>query len=252
MFFIALQTLREELRRKTFYLFLLFPPVCIFTATVFTPFTPGSEKAFVTDIALSTISFFVMLVTAFITCDIFSREVKQGTAYWYHTNPIGRLDYVLGKYLGCLAFLTYGIALMAAFTTGVIAVKFHQFDFNILKAILLLLGEFIVLMGFGVFSSTFLSKFTNFLFVIIIYLLGHLTEYRDYFEEHFGDSVGLMIVRILFKLFPDLNQYEVRDWVVMGVDIETWRILEAYGYALLVAFLTTLLSVWVLRRRTYT
>lgn len=246
---IISHTLREEFRRRTLYLLLVFPPLCIYTSTVFTSLTPGSEKAFVIDVSLSAISFFLMLLTVFICWDMFVKEIYQGTSYYFLTNPVGRFALILGKYTGVLIFLFVSLAMIACFASAVIFFKFGRADGIFLKAALLSYGQFLILAGFGIFGAGVFSRFTNLFLMLFIYAAGHLTEDLAYIKEHLGEFKGGMILRSLLAGIPDLARFEARDFAVLGMDISWDLIARSYAYALAFALALAAAGMLFIRKR---
>lgn len=247
LFSIIGHTIREEVRRKTFLILLLIPPVCIYTSTVFVRLTPGSEREFVVDIALSTISLFAMLLAALQTCDILIKEEQQGTIYFFSTNPVFLPSLIAGKLLGCFIFLVLGVFAIGAFTFCFISFRFNLLDYNFLKAIMLLPGQFLVLTAFGCLGATFLSKFTNLILIVIIYILGHLSVYLQYFQEHLGNVTSGFMYRFLFFIIPDLNRFEARNQAVLSINIEYGAIGKAYLYAVFYSGILYLISLLFFR-----
>lgn len=249
IFAIAEHTVIEEMRRKTVLILLAFAPICIYTSTIFTSLTPGYEKAFVIDIALSSISFFTMLICAFIASDLFIKEELQGTHYIFLSNPISMGVLTFGKFLGGLIFLMAGALLMGGFSVLLFYIKFHEFNINLVKAVLLLFGELAILLSIGTLGATFCSKFTNFLIVILSYITGHLSDCLEYLKEHLEESSTLKALQWVFKIIPDLGRFEARDLIIVQEKIAWTKILNDYLYAgIFVSVFLVISSVYLKRK----
>ncbi len=246
---IAQHTFQEEIRRKTIWILLFFAPICTYTATIFTSLTPGYERAFIVDIALSSISFFSMIICAFISSDLFVKEESQGTHYFYLSNPISMRALTLGKFLGGFIFLVLGTLLMGVFSFVLIYLKFNAFDLNLIKAIFLIFGELGVLLGIGVLGAVFFSKFTNLLMVFLCYVGGHMTDYFEYLKEHLEGSKVSSYTQFLFNLIPNLTRFEVRDMVVIEEQIQWTKVFQEYLYAGTFVVIFLMISVACLKRR---
>ncbi|MBI1883637.1 MAG: ABC transporter permease subunit [Chlamydiae bacterium] len=244
---IAVQTLKEDLRRKTIFILFLFPPILSYAATVFTSFMPGSEKEFLTDIALSSVSLFTLLMTAFMTSDLFLKEVDRGTLYFFTSNPVQVSALILGKWLGCFLILILATLGMSIFMLILFYLKFHFFYSDFLKASLLLLGQMSILTAMGVWGSTFLSKFTNLSSLLLIYTLGHLGDYAEYFKVHQDHGVGLF--KWLLRWIPDFSKFEFRNWLILGVHLNILSLAKAYLYAFFFSGLLLFLGACILKKR---
>lgn len=250
IFAIAILTIKEEMRRKTLMLFLVFPPIALYASTIFVSFTPGYERSFVIDIALSSISFFAMLVSAFIASEFFVREEYQGTYYYFRTNPVRWVSVVAGKLLGGFIFVCFLILIMGLFSVGVIFLKFKEWDYNFIKAIILLPGQFMILLGFGMAGATIVSKYTNMIFVFLVYMLGHLTSYFEYLKEHSEGAINDHLIKIISKCIPDLTKFEARDLIVVGGKIQVFEILRNYEYAIFYLLILYMISAFIINKKT--
>ncbi len=249
IFVIARHVFQEEVRRKTILILLLFAPICTYTGTIFTSLTPGYEKAFILDVTLSSISFFSMLICAFISSDLFIKEESQGTHFFYLSNPISMYALTFGKFLGGFIFLSLGTLLMGTFSFILIYLKFNIFDLNLMKAIFLIFGELGMLLAIGTLGATFFSKFTNLLMVFLCYLIGHMTDYLDYLKEHLEGSKILSITQFLFKLIPNFTRFEARDMIVVEEQISWIKISQDYLYAGIFVVIFLMISATCLKRR---
>ncbi|MBI1871345.1 MAG: ABC transporter permease subunit [Chlamydiae bacterium] len=245
---IILQTIKEEWRRRTLLLLLLFPPICVYSSTVFISLTPGSEKKFMMDIGISSISFFMMFITALLSSDLFFKEERQGTVYFFLSNPVRIEGVVLGKFFGGVLFLILDLVLMGVFALGVIFLKFHVWDMNFMKALLLLLGLFVILHAWGIFAATFLTKFTHFMMMVMIYFLGHLTNYSEYFGEY-ANGTFATIFQVLLKWVPNFERFEARDLLVLDMNLEWAKIGHDYLYVILYSLPLIFLATFLLKRR---
>jgi hypothetical protein len=111
------------------------------------------------------------------------------------------------------------------------------------------MGEFAIVLGYGALGATLFSKFTNLLFVIVIYMIGHLTTYFDHFKEHLEESPTSLPLQGILKIIPDLNRFELRDLIILGFDLEWKNMMLSFLYALFWTTLLGILSTLLLKRR---
>jgi ABC-type transport system involved in multi-copper enzyme maturation permease subunit len=249
IFAILKETFREEIRRKTLLLLMVFPPICIFISTIFVNFTPGAEKEFVMDVSLSVLSLFLMLLTAFIGSDLLSKEETQGTIYFYHSNPVSWLNFIFGKFMGGCLFVCLAVFLTGFFTYVLVIIKFNTWEHNLIKAVVLEFGQIMILFAFATLGAVFLSKITNLLSIMLVYMVGHLTDYFDYFNEHLEESSHTSIFPYLMKLIPDFSRFEARDLIVIGYPVEASKLAHGFLYALIFTLPILFLSFLFARRR---
>jgi len=249
IFAILTETFREEIRRKTLLLLMVFPPICTFISTIFVNFTPGAEKEFVMDVSLSVLSLFLMLLTAFIGSDLLGKEETQGTIYFYHSNPVSWMHLVLGKFLGGCAFVCLAVFLIGLFTYVLVKFKFNIWEHDLIKAAVLEFGQIMILFSFATLGAVFLSKVTNLLSIMLVYIAGHLTDYLDFFTEHIEESSHSSFFPYLIKLIPDFSRFEARDLIVIGYPVEASKLAYGFLYALAFSLPTLILSFLFARKK---
>jgi ABC-type transport system involved in multi-copper enzyme maturation permease subunit len=247
LFVIGSHQLYEEFCRKSLYLFFVLPLVCIYASTLFTSFTPGSEQALMIDVSLSSISFFMMIITAIIVSDFFVKEEYQGTLYFYTTNPVRSSALVFGKTFGILVFVFLEILIIVFFTCVLFYVNFGRFNPGFIKAAILLMGEMMILLGYGVLGAAMFSKFINLVFVMMIYTTGHLASDFEHLKIHSGEY-GSFLYWFSYVI-PNLNRFEARDAVVLGFNLKWSGIINAFLYAISLSFFLNLMSTFILKRR---
>jgi hypothetical protein len=75
----------------------------------------GSDDKLLLDVGLASVFVFGMILAAFISTAVVSREIEQKTVLTVVSKPISRAAVILGKYLGVAATMTVGVVAMMAF-----------------------------------------------------------------------------------------------------------------------------------------
>jgi len=75
----------------------------------------GSDDKLLLDIGMATVFVFGMLLSAFISTAVISREIEQKTVLTVVSKPISRTAVILGKYLGVAATILIGVLIMIVF-----------------------------------------------------------------------------------------------------------------------------------------
>lgn len=118
---IAFHVYREAVRARVLYgLAALALGSALYSIAV-GAFTLGSAPRVVSDLGAATISFFAILVAIFVAGSSLYRELEQKTIFPILARPIGRGEYLVGKYLGTVLTLLVFIAFDAAFVLVIVA-----------------------------------------------------------------------------------------------------------------------------------
>ncbi len=164
---IARNTLTESLRQPVVFLLVIISGILQILSVWWSAFSMGyrsdpgeitSDDKLLFDIGLSTIFVCGMLLTAFISTAVLSREIENKTLLTMVSKPIPRAAVVLGKFLGVavavlMAVTVMLIFLMLALRHGVMSTAADSLDGPVL------------ILGLGsVALSLFLATATNFLY----------------------------------------------------------------------------------------
>lgn len=155
---IAGNTATEAIRQPVFAIILCVAVGLIILSPFLTMFTLMEGPKMVKDMGLATMFLGGLLLAAFATANVVSEEIENHTALTVMSKPMGRFEFVLGKYLGVLAAVTVafylmGVALvLVVMLGGVEAGAMQTTNYPVLIAILAALS---IALGAGVFANYF-------------------------------------------------------------------------------------------------
>ena len=118
---IARNTLTETIRQPLFAIILCVAIVLIVLSPFLTMFTLMQGTKMVKDMGLATMFLAGVLLAAFGTSNVVSEEIENHTALTVMSKPVGRFEFVLGKYLGVLGAMALSFYLMGVSLVLVVA-----------------------------------------------------------------------------------------------------------------------------------
>ncbi len=118
---IAFHVYRESVRARVLYGLAALALGSALYSVAIGAFTLGSAPRVVSDLGAATISFFAILVSIFVAGSSVYRELEQKTIFPILARPIGRGEYLVGKYLGTVLTLLVFIAFDAALVLLIVA-----------------------------------------------------------------------------------------------------------------------------------
>jgi len=241
---ISINTVREAFHKKTIYAALLFALILILGSRVFTAISPGAEIAFIKDISLGAIVFFGMLSSVFAAATLIPADVESKRIWCLLTNPLSRFHIILGKFLGVALTILITLFFMGGFLLLFLFLRADPFDVNLLNALVLIFFQLFLLASITIMGSTFLSQVTTSIFALFIYLIGHLIPYLGHLTERMEAPSLKFILLSLSKLLPNFERFEIKDKLVVGLDIEYHLIASSIIYAFVYS-LIVLAIAWV-------
>ena len=109
---IAKNAFREAVRDRILYNLILFVLLITISAVFLGELTAGEEAHVIVNLGLSSILIFGTFISIFVGVSLVWKEIEKRTVYSIFSKPIGRGEFVIGKYLGLCLTLFVNVAVM--------------------------------------------------------------------------------------------------------------------------------------------
>jgi ABC-type transport system involved in multi-copper enzyme maturation permease subunit len=239
---IAGITFKEAVRNKLLNVLLLFAVIAIASTRFFTMFAPSEEIKIIQDTSLGIIRFMGVLITVFVTGGLLPREIEKRTVTTILSKPVSRSQFLFGKFFGALYSIFTNLIIMGIVLVVIIYAKCRAFNPDILKALTLMSMEFVVLCSITLCVSTIASEIFNIIFGILIFIIGHLTNYLQHLADRF-DSVAMKALLLsLYTLLPNFENFNIQDAIVVGTEVSLQYVGKAISYGALYTAVMLILS----------
>ena len=97
---LAGSTFLETVRDKIFYLVAVFGFIMLASTAILSPLTVGAQGKIMADVGLASMVLFGLLVVVFVGSNMVRKELDKGTIVTILSKPVGRREYLVGKFLG--------------------------------------------------------------------------------------------------------------------------------------------------------
>lgn len=266
---IALNSFREAMRDRILYVFVVFALIVTASSKVIGWVSVGEDIKVVRDLGLASLGFFGMLITVFVGANLIHKEMDRRTIYVVLARPVGRGEFLLGRYLGLLGVLVLVVTAMGVFFTlyqavlvwmgagGLVEAEGGAVPFGLVQAQFLVVCEFVLLTAIAVFFSTATTPVLSAVFTFLAYVLGHAAEWIYIFAEMMIDKqdAGLwdklmsMVLKGLYYAVPSLDVFDLRLEAVHGGVMAGGRLLLVLVYGVSYAAAVLLAAFLVMRRK---
>ncbi len=246
---LAAGTFRETVRDRLFYLVGMFGFIMLASTAVLSPLTIGAQSKIMTDVGLAAMSIFGLLVVVLVGSNMIRKEVDKGTIVTILAKPVGRRQYLVGKFMGLNLTLACMLALMGVLFCLVLTVAPGAFSIHYLGAIYMTLLELVIINAVVVFFSTCVSAPLAAVATLGVFLMGHLSQSIRDFGNMQGSPLQQKIFEAVYYLVPNLEVFNIRGAVVHGDLIPSGQYLLATVYCLGYAGLLVLLAGAVFRSK---
>ncbi|SHI69219.1 ABC-2 family transporter protein [Malonomonas rubra DSM 5091] len=219
------------------------------------------------DMNLSAISFAGLLLVFFVGVNLMGKDIDRKTIQLVLSKPLSRGQYVWGKYLGILFFVSVSLLLLLAFSTStVLLVKLLYANYFIgFSFWLFWVAGFFVLLKLWVLSAImiFFSSLTSnsllaLIFTLSSYVVGVSIEEVVYYlqtelagqERMISDSL-VSFVHVVSYFLPNLAVFDFTVEAAHGLPLSLERLILSFGYGVVYAVILLLLASFVFTRREF-
>src|ERR1700716_2895797 len=175
---IARNAFREAVRDRVLYNLVVFALLLIAGAIFLGELSAGQEAKIIVDLGLSAILLFGVFIAIFVGVGLVYIEIERRTLYAILSKPIGRGEFLLGKYLGlCLTLFVNVLIMGLGLSLALIFVKrgFDPLVVRIWPAIFLIYVELAILTGVAMLFSAFSSPALSALLAFFVFVIGHFS-----------------------------------------------------------------------------
>ena len=248
---IAFNTFREAVRDRVLYNLVFFVLLLVASAPLLGRISAGVQRVLLVNLSLSAISIFGVVISIFVGISLVSKEIEKRTLYPVLSRPVGRGEFIVGKYFGLAGTLLVNTIAMGAgfylalfFMTG----QFTRADANILIAIYFLLLQFFVVIGLALLFSSFSTPLMSAIFALSMFVAGTFTaDLRDF--AHMAHGSERWLVSLVSYVIPNLASLNVITRVSHDQFISVALVGYNSLYAILYSSITLCGAILIFSRR---
>lgn len=209
---IARNAFREAVRDRVLYNLVLFVLLLIAGAIFLGELSAGQESKIIVDLGLSAMLLFGVFIAIFVGVGLVYKEIERRTLYAILSKPIGRGQFIVGKYLGlCLTLLINVLVMGVGVSLALIYVR-RGWDPLVLKiwpAILLIYFELMIVTAVALVFSSFSSPALSALLTFFVFIIGHFSADLKALATTSNSAAARGLFRALYYLLPNLANYSM-------------------------------------------
>jgi ABC-type transport system involved in multi-copper enzyme maturation permease subunit len=240
---VARNAFREAVRDRVLYNLVFFVLLLIVGAIFLGELSDAQESKIITDLGLSAMLLFGAFISIFVGVGLVYKEIERRTIYAIFAKPVGRGEFLVGKYLGlCLTLLVNVVVMGLGVSLALFYVKrgWEPPILNIWPAILLIYVELMILTAVALLFSSFSSPALSALLTFFVFIIGHFSADLKAFAASMGTTSARYLFGALFYLLPNLSNYSYITPAAHGQTPTLMMFFASLAYALI--YVTVLLS----------
>ncbi|HLM00152.1 MAG TPA: ABC transporter permease subunit [Pyrinomonadaceae bacterium] len=252
IFSIARNTFREAVRDRVLYNLVVFVLLITAGAVFLGELTAGHEARTIVNLGLSAMLLFGAFISIFVGVSLVSKEIEKRTVFALFAKPVGRGEFIVGKYLGlCLTLLVNVLVMGVGVSLAIFFVGGGQLAFSIWGAVFLIFLELSILTAVAILFSSFSSPALSALLTFFVFVIGHFsTSLRD-LAEHLGSNFAKIFFGFLQTVLPNLSHFSFITNAAHG-DVPNAAMLGgAFLYAIVYILILLTITTLVFSRRNF-
>jgi ABC-type transport system involved in multi-copper enzyme maturation permease subunit len=251
---IARNTFREAVRDRVLYNLVLFVLLLTGGAVFLGELSAAQEAKIIVDMGLSAMLLFGVFIAIFVGVGLVYKEIERRTIYAIFSKPVGRGEFLLGKYLGlCLTLAVNVFVMGAGVSLALLYVRggFDPLALRIWPAVALIYFELMIIVAVALLFSSFSSPALSALLTFFVFVIGHFSADLQALASSVGSAPARLLFAGVYYLLPNLSNYAYTTAASHGATPATANFFAALAYAL--AYIAVLLaaSTLIFKRRNF-
>ena len=251
---IARNTFREAVRDRVLYNLVLFVLLLTGGAIFLGELSAAQESKIIVDMGLSAMLLFGVFIAIFVGVGLVYKEIERRTIYAIFAKPVGRGEFLAGKYLGLCLTLAVNVAVMGAgVSLALLYVEkgWTPLALNIWPAVALVYVELMIVVAVALLFSSFSTPALSALLTFFVFVIGHFSADLKQLSATVGTSAARALFAALYYLLPNLSNYAYITAASHGQTPTPANLLAALLYGL--AYIAVLLAAatLVFKRRNF-
>jgi ABC-type transport system involved in multi-copper enzyme maturation permease subunit len=215
---IAKNTFREAVRDRVLYNLVLFVLLIIACAILLGDLTDGQEARTIVNIGLNAMLLFGTFIAIFVGVGLVSKEIEKRTVFAVFSKPIGRGEFIVGKYLGlCLTILVNVLVMAAGVSVALLYVGNTQLAGSIWGSVFLIFLELAITTAVAILFSSFSSPALSALLTFFVFIIGHLSASLLDLAIGLASKSAIYLFAAIYYVLPNLANFSFRTEAANGL-----------------------------------
>jgi Cu-processing system permease protein len=207
---IARNAFREAVRDRVLYNLVLFVLLLTAASIFIGELSGGQERKVIVDLGLSAMLLFGVFIAIFVGVGLVYKEIERRTIYAVFSKPVGRGEFLAGKYFGlCLTLLVNVLVMAVGVSLALLYVSggWDPLITTIWPAVLLIYIELMLLTAIALLFSSFSSPALSALLTFMVFIIGHFSADLKGLAGSMGSVSARWLFTVLYYLLPNLANY---------------------------------------------
>ena len=227
-------TLKEHIRHKAWLSAALFGLVLLAGSFIVSALGADERSRLLLDLGLAAIEAIALVSMVFLTVHLILVEIESRAIFLILSHPVRRSDYLLGRFLGTVAAVALGMAVMSLMHAALLTLYGWSEPGRYLAALGCLLGKTAVMGALSLLLSLALtSEAAAMAFAVFLWTLGHFSSEMRFLADRSGSAIMKTALVAFSHAAPDFAHFNYRDFwhqAAPGAEWLMWAAVYALAY----------------------
>jgi ABC-type transport system involved in multi-copper enzyme maturation permease subunit len=228
---VAANTFRETVRERVLYVLVVFAVLMTLSGLLLGELSIRQDEKIVKDVGLASMDVFGTLIAIFVGVGLVRKEIERRSLYPLLAKPLGRGEFLLGRFAGLAFTLLVNVAFMAAGIFLTLLATHRAADIRLLKAVYAIYLGLLLTVAIAVFFSAVASSS----------VLASLWTFSLVFAGRYSDVIRNMrqvteapqwMIQALYLALPNFRNFDFKDRIVYGDPVSVAQLAWVTLYAL--------------------
>lgn len=250
-FAIAQQTVREALRRRVMWIFLVCGLFLIAMGPVFGFLSPKDSQTVLRSLGLAAILLAGLFITIVTCIYLLPVEIERRTIYTVLSKPVQRYQFILGKFLGGFAVVFINIVAMGVVFLAMLVMQEKRLPQEMFIGVVMTFFQMLLLAALTIFFSTFATPVVNFFLSFGIFLVGNMSSVTDSLTSNPNPLVS-NAGKVVHYLLPNFGNFNIQNSIIHPtIEIKNPNVFlfQNIIYAIVYSLVLLTLAVLIFDRR---
>ena len=252
IFAISRNAFREAVRDRILYNLIIFVLLITGSAIFLGELTAGQEARVIVNLGLSATLVFGAFISIFVGVSLVWKEIEKKTVYSIFSKPVGRGEFIVGKYLGlCLTLLVNVIVMGAGVTLALLYVGGGKLMAGLWPAVLLIFLELTILTAVAIMFSSFSTPALSALLTFFVFIIGHFSASLRDLAQELDSPAARGLFDAIYYLLPNLSNFSFIAETSNGLVPTPLMLGSSAAYAVVFDIILLTITVVIFSRRNF-
>jgi len=245
---VAANAFRESVRERVLYNLVFFAILMTLSGVLLREMSIRQDQKIIKDLGLASIEIFGILIALFVGVSLVSKEIEKRSLYPLLAKPLGRGEFLIGRFLGLGLTLLVNVVTMTAAMLLTLTLTSGPPDPALLAAVYATYLSLLLVVAIAVLFSSIASTTTAAIATFCVVVSGRYSDVIRGMSDVLPDAPRLLI-DVLYYGLPNFRNFDLKDRVVYGDSVATADLAWLTLYAVLYGSLALGLALLAFRRR---